>query len=295
MRGSLAKHYDFSLEVPFKELPADKQKILLNGSGTQNVDFRYLNDRGDIVKRAHPFEGIVPNLERRYRETESATVREELAKFLSTQPCPDCRGTRLRREARHVWVGEKTLPAVTSMPIGDATDYFEVLKLTGRRGEIADKILKKIRERLQFLVNVGLDYLSLDRSADTLSGGEAQRIRLASQIGAGLVGVLYILDEPSIGLHQRDNSRLLETLHHLRDLGNTVIVVEHDEDAILHADHVLDLGPGAGVHGGEIVAQGKPQDIMDNPASLTGQYLSGKRRIEIPKKRLVADPKKMIK
>lgn len=210
MLGSLAAHYKFSLDKPFNELPADQQKFILHGSGSQNVDFKYLNDRGDIVKRSHPFEGIVPNLERRYRETESASVREELAKFLSTQPCPDCRGTRLRREARHVWVGEKTLPAVTNLPIGDATEYFGGLKLTGRRGEIADKILKEIRERLQFLVNVGLDYLTLDRSADTLSGGEAQRIRLASQIGAGLVGVMYILDEPSIGLHQRDNDRLLE-------------------------------------------------------------------------------------
>lgn len=285
MLGALAKHYDFSLEVPFSELPADKQKVILYGSGTQNVDFRYLNDRGDIVKRAHPFEGIVPNLERRYRETESATVREELAKFLSTQACPDCRGTRLRREARHVWVGEKTLPAVTNMPIGDATEYFSTLSLTGRRGEIADKILKEIRERLQFLVNVGLDYLSLDRSADTLSGGEAQRIRLASQIGAGLVGVLYILDEPSIGLHQRDNDRLLGTLKHLRDIGNTVIVVEHDEDAIRLADYVVDIGPGAGVHGGHIVAQGTPAEVMAHPDSLTGKYLSGRVKIAVPAKR----------
>ncbi|WP_054997916.1 MULTISPECIES: excinuclease ABC subunit UvrA [Pseudomonas syringae group] len=285
MLGSLSKHYGFSLEVPFKEIPTDMQKILLNGSGSQSVDFRYLNDRGDIVKRAHPFEGIVPNLERRYRETESATVREELAKFLGTQPCPDCRGTRLRREARHVWVGEKTLPAVTSLPIGDATHYFDTLKLTGRRGEIADKILKEIRERLQFLVNVGLDYLTLDRSADTLSGGEAQRIRLASQIGAGLVGVMYILDEPSIGLHQRDNDRLLGTLKHLRDIGNTVIVVEHDEDAIRLADYVVDIGPGAGVHGGHIVAQGTPDEVMAHPDSLTGKYLSGRVKIAVPAKR----------
>ncbi|RMO38865.1 UvrABC system protein A [Pseudomonas savastanoi pv. glycinea] len=285
MLGSLSKHYGFSLEVPFKEIPADMQKVLLNGSGSQSVDFRYLNDRGDIVKRAHPFEGIVPNLERRYRETESATVREELAKFLGTQPCPDCRGTRLRREARHVWVGEKTLPAVTNLPIGDATHYFETLKLTGRRGEIADKILKEIRERLQFLVNVGLDYLTLDRSADTLSGGEAQRIRLASQIGAGLVGVMYILDEPSIGLHQRDNDRLLGTLKHLRDIGNTVIVVEHDEDAIRLADYVVDIGPGAGVHGGHIVAEGTPDEVMSHPDSLTGKYLSGRVKIAVPAKR----------
>lgn len=245
MLGSLAQHYGFSLEEPFDELGAEHQKVVLYGSGRENVDFRYLNDRGDIVKRSHPFEGILPNLERRYRETESATVREELAKFLSTQPCPDCHGTRLRREARHVWVGDRTLPAITAMPVGEACEYAAGLSLTGRRGEIAAKILKEIRDRLQFLVNVGLDYLTLDRSADTLSGGEAQRIRLASQIGAGLVGVMYILDEPSIGLHQRDNERLLGTLTHLRNLGNTVIVVEHDEDAIRLADYVVDIGPGA--------------------------------------------------
>lgn len=245
MLGSLAQHYGFSLEEPFDELGTEHQKVVLYGSGRENVDFRYLNDRGDIVKRSHPFEGILPNLERRYRETESATVREELAKFLSTQPCPDCHGTRLRREARHVWVGDRTLPAITAMPVGEACEYAAGLSLTGRRGEIAAKILKEIRDRLQFLVNVGLDYLTLDRSADTLSGGEAQRIRLASQIGAGLVGVMYILDEPSIGLHQRDNERLLGTLTHLRNLGNTVIVVEHDEDAIRLADYVVDIGPGA--------------------------------------------------
>ncbi|MDT4791619.1 UvrABC system protein A [compost metagenome] len=285
MLGSLAQHYGFSLEEPFDELSAEHQKSVLFGSGRENVDFRYLNDRGDIVKRAHPFEGILPNLERRYRETESATVREELAKFLSTQPCPDCHGTRLRREARHVWVGDRTLPAVTAMPVGAACEYAAGLSLTGRRGEIAAKILKEIRERLQFLVNVGLDYLSLDRSADTLSGGEAQRIRLASQIGAGLVGVLYILDEPSIGLHQRDNDRLLGTLKHLRDIGNTVIVVEHDEDAIRLADYVVDIGPGAGVHGGHIVAEGTPAEVMAHPDSLTGKYLSGRVKIEVPAKR----------
>ncbi len=278
MLGSLAEHYGFSLEEPFEELDPEHQKVMLYGSGRENVEFRYLNDRGDIVKRAHPFEGILPNLERRYRETESAAVREELAKFLSTQPCPDCHGTRLRREARHVWVGDKTLPAITSMPVGTACEYAESLTLTGRRGEIAAKILKEIRERLQFLVNVGLDYLTLDRSADTLSGGEAQRIRLASQIGAGLVGVMYVLDEPSIGLHQRDNERLLGTLTHLRNLGNTVIVVEHDEDAIRPADYVVDIGPGAGVHGGQVVAEGTPQQVMDHPDSLTGQYLSGKQQ-----------------
>ncbi|MFQ7901181.1 excinuclease ABC subunit UvrA [Stutzerimonas degradans] len=295
MLGSLAAHYGFSLDEPFAALPADQQKVILYGSGRQNVEFRYLNDRGDIVTRSHPFEGIIPNLERRYRETESNSVREELAKYLSTQHCPECLGTRLRREARHVWVGDKTLPAVTGLPIGDAADYFGILSLPGRRGEIADKILKEIRERLQFLVNVGLDYLTLDRSADTLSGGEAQRIRLASQIGAGLVGVMYILDEPSIGLHQRDNERLLGTLRHLRDIGNTVIVVEHDEDAIRLADYVVDIGPGAGVHGGRIVAEGTPDEVMAHPDSLTGKYLSGRVQIEYPPQRTPRDPKKLLK
>ncbi|MBH9331162.1 excinuclease ABC subunit UvrA [Pseudomonas aeruginosa] len=295
MLGSLAQHYGFSLEEPFDELGAEHQKVVLYGSGRENVDFRYLNDRGDIVKRSHPFEGILPNLERRYRETESATVREELAKFLSTQPCPDCHGTRLRREARHVWVGDRTLPAITAMPVGEACEYAAGLRLTGRRGEIAAKILKEIRDRLQFLVNVGLDYLTLDRSADTLSGGEAQRIRLASQIGAGLVGVMYILDEPSIGLHQRDNERLLGTLTHLRNLGNTVIVVEHDEDAIRLADYVVDIGPGAGVHGGQVVAEGTPDQVMNHPDSLTGKYLSGRKKIAVPAKRTPRDKKKLLK
>ncbi|MFG9872877.1 excinuclease ABC subunit UvrA [Pseudomonas aeruginosa] len=295
MLGSLAQHYGFSLEDPFDELGAEHQKVVLYGSGRENVDFRYLNDRGDIVKRSHPFEGILPNLERRYRETESATVREELAKFLSTQPCPDCHGTRLRREARHVWVGDRTLPAITAMPVGEACEYAAGLSLTGRRGEIAAKILKEIRDRLQFLVNVGLDYLTLDRSADTLSGGEAQRIRLASQIGAGLVGVMYILDEPSIGLHQRDNERLLGTLTHLRNLGNTVIVVEHDEDAIRLADYVVDIGPGAGVHGGQVVAEGTPDQVMNHPDSLTGKYLSGRKKIAVPAKRTPRDKKKLLK
>ncbi|MCO3645665.1 excinuclease ABC subunit UvrA [Pseudomonas aeruginosa] len=295
MLGSLAQHYGFSLEEPFDELGAEHQKVVLYGSGRENVDFRYLNDRGDIVKRSHPFEGILPNLERRYRETESATVREELAKFLSTQPCPDCHGTRLRREARHVWVGDRTLPAITAMPVGEACEYAAGLSLTGRRGEIAAKILKEIRDRLQFLVNVGLDYLTLDRSADTLSGGEAQRIRLASQIGAGLVGVMYILDEPSIGLHQRDNERLLGTLTHLRHLGNTVIVVEHDEDAIRLADYVVDIGPGAGVHGGQVVAEGTPDQVMNHPDSLTGKYLSGRKKIAVPAKRTPRDKKKLLK
>ncbi|HBP5743619.1 excinuclease ABC subunit UvrA [Pseudomonas aeruginosa] len=295
MLGSLAQHYGFSLEEPFDELGAEHQKAVLYGSGRENVDFRYLNDRGDIVKRSHPFEGILPNLERRYRETESVTVREELAKFLSTQPCPDCHGTRLRREARHVWVGDRTLPAITAMPVGEACEYAAGLSLTGRRGEIAAKILKEIRDRLQFLVNVGLDYLTLDRSADTLSGGEAQRIRLASQIGAGLVGVMYILDEPSIGLHQRDNERLLGTLTHLRNLGNTVIVVEHDEDAIRLADYVVDIGPGAGVHGGQVVAEGTPDQVMNHPDSLTGKYLSGRKKIAVPAKRTPRDKKKLLK
>lgn len=295
MLGSLAQHYGFSLEEPFDELGAEHQKVVLYGSGRENVDFRYLNDRGDIVKRSHPFEGILPNLERRYRETESATVREELAKFLGTQPCPDCHGTRLRREARHVWVGDRTLPAITAMPVGEACEYAAGLSLTGRRGEIAAKILKEIRDRLQFLVNVGLDYLTLDRSADTLSGGEAQRIRLASQIGAGLVGVMYILDEPSIGLHQRDNERLLGTLTHLRNLGNTVIVVEHDEDAIRLADYVVDIGPGAGVHGGQVVAEGTPDQVMNHPDSLTGKYLSGRKKIAVPAKRTPRDKKKLLK
>ena len=295
MLSSLADQYDFSLETPFKELDKATQDIVLNGTGTTEVEFRYLNDRGDIVKRAHPFEGIVPNLERRYRETESNTVREELAKYLSTQACPDCSGTRLRCEARHVWVGEKTLPTITSMPIGEAFEYFSALTLPGKRGEIAEKILKEISARLQFLVNVGLNYLTLNRSADTLSGGEAQRIRLASQIGAGLVGVMYILDEPSIGLHQRDNERLLHTLDHLRKIGNTVIVVEHDEDAIRMADYVVDIGPGAGVHGGQIVAQGTPAEVMANPNSLTGKYLSGEVQITYPEQRTPVNPENMLR
>ncbi len=285
MLSSLATHYGIDLDTPFGELQDRHRKLVLNGTGTEKVSFRYMNDRGDVVRREHPFEGILPNLERRYRETESQSVREELAKYLSTQPCPDCSGTRLRREARHVFIDGRNLPGVTTMPVGAAAAYFEKLHLDGSRGEIAEKILKEIRARLMFLVNVGLDYLTLDRSADTLSGGEAQRIRLASQIGAGLVGVMYILDEPSIGLHQRDNERLLATLVHLRDLGNTVIVVEHDEDAIRLADYVVDIGPGAGIHGGRIVSQGTAEEVMADPDSLTGSYLSGRRKIEIPTKR----------
>lgn len=285
MLSSLAAHYGIDLDTPFGKLQEKHRKLVLSGTGSEKVSFRYMNDRGDVVRREHPFEGILPNLERRYRETESQSVREELAKYLSTQPCPDCSGTRLRREARHVFIDGRNLPGVTTMPVGAAAAYFEQLHLDGSRGEIAEKILKEIRARLMFLVNVGLDYLTLDRSADTLSGGEAQRIRLASQIGAGLVGVMYILDEPSIGLHQRDNERLLATLVHLRDLGNTVIVVEHDEDAIRLADYVVDIGPGAGVHGGRIVSQGTAEEVMADPDSLTGSYLSGRRKIEIPAKR----------
>ena len=253
MLQSLSRHYGFDIDTPFGQLEPRTRELILQGSGLEDIEFNYLNDRGDIVKRKHPFEGIIPNLERRYRETESTSVREEMAKYLSTQACPDCDGSRLCSSARHVWVADKTLPEVVRMHVGDAHQYFEQLNLPGRRGEIAGKILKEIGERLQFLVNVGLDYLTLERSADTLSGGEAQRIRLASQIGAGLVGVMYILDEPSIGLHQRDNERLLATLTHLRNLGNTVIVVEMTKGRYSPADYVVDIGPGAGVHGGEIV------------------------------------------
>ena len=282
MLGSVADHYGMDLETPWVDLPEHFQEVLLNGSGKEDIPFRYVNSRGHIMEKAHPFEGILPNLERRYRETDSQSMREELARNLSTQPCKDCHGSRLRRSARHVFIENQNLPEVTRLPVGDAHRYFERLALPGRKGEIAEKILKEVRQRLQFLVNVGLEYLTLERSADTLSGGEAQRIRLASQIGAGLVGVMYILDEPSIGLHQRDNDRLLATLTHLRDLGNTVIVVEHDEDAIRAADHVIDIGPGAGIHGGNVIAQGAPQQILDHPDSLTGQYLNGTREIAIP-------------
>ncbi len=282
---AVAEHYDFDMDTPFGELTTKQQKAVLYGSGRESVAFRYLNDRGDIISKSHPFEGVLNNLERRYRETESDMVREDLAKYINMQECPACHGSRLRRDARHVYIDEKTLPDIVRLSIGDSCEYFDSLHLTGKQGEIAEKILKEIRLRLEFLVNVGLDYLSLERSAETLSGGEAQRIRLASQIGAGLVGVMYILDEPSIGLHQRDNERLLNTLIHLRDLGNTVIVVEHDEDAIRLADYVIDIGPGAGVHGGEIVAQGTPKQLMKSKQSMTADYLSGRRKIEIPVKR----------
>jgi excinuclease ABC subunit A len=291
---AVASHFGFDMDTPFEELSKKHQEIILKGSGKETAPFKYLNDRGDQITKSHPFEGVLNNLERRYRETESEMVREDLAKYLNMQPCPSCHGTRLRRDARHVYIADLTLPDVVIKPIGDCLAYFDELHLTGKRGEIADKILKEIRLRLTFLVNVGLDYLSLDRKADTLSGGEAQRIRLASQIGAGLVGVMYILDEPSIGLHQRDNERLLNTLTHLRDLGNTVLVVEHDEDAIRLADYVVDIGPGAGVHGGQVVAAGTPKEVMANPASLTGQYLNGERAIKVPEKRNLPDPKKQL-
>ncbi|MCG7535791.1 excinuclease ABC subunit UvrA [Pseudoalteromonas sp. OOF1S-7] len=285
MLSSVAEHYGFDLEVPFKDLPRDAQKVVLEGSGRTKIAFNYRNDRGDLITRNHEFEGVLNNMNRRYRETESASVREELAKYQTSQACPKCAGSRLREEARHVFIGTTNLPSVTTMSIGEACDFFGALTLSGQKAKIAEKVLKEIRDRLSFLINVGLNYLSLERSADTLSGGEAQRIRLASQIGAGLVGVMYVLDEPSIGLHQRDNDRLLSTLTHLRDLGNTVIVVEHDEDAIRAADHIIDIGPGAGVHGGHVVAEGCREDIMANPESLTGQYLSGKQAIAIPAQR----------
>ncbi|HQX89719.1 MAG: excinuclease ABC subunit UvrA [Moraxellaceae bacterium] len=291
---SLSEHYGFDVDSPWKKLPKKIQNAILNGSGKEEVSFYYYNDRGTKVVRKHSFEGVLPNIERRYRETESTNVREELSSYLSQTCCAECNGSRLRREARHVYIQDQTLPDIVKLSIRKSCEYFGTLKLPGKRGEIADRILKEIHDRLQFLVNVGLDYLSLDRSAETLSGGEAQRIRLASQIGAGLVGVMYVLDEPSIGLHQRDNERLLSTLVRLRDLGNTVIVVEHDEDAIRAADYVVDIGPGAGVHGGRIVARGTFDDIVKNKESLTGDYLSGRKRIEIPKKRKPVDCKKLL-
>ncbi|MBS0557199.1 MAG: excinuclease ABC subunit UvrA [Proteobacteria bacterium] len=292
---SLARHYKFDIDTPWEQLPEGIRHAVLHGSGDEQIAFRYLTETGGNVTRKHRFEGILPNLERRYRETESPTVREELAKFISERPCPDCHGERLNRSARNVFIGESNLPALTGLPIDQALEFFHGLALPGWRGEIAAKIVKEIRERLRFLVDVGLDYLTLDRQADSLSGGEAQRIRLASQIGAGLVGVMYVLDEPSIGLHQRDNERLLGTLTRLRDLGNTVIVVEHDEDAIRAADHVVDIGPGAGVHGGEIVAQGKLRDVLAAKRSLTGDYLSGRKAIAVPDKRHAPDPQLMLR
>lgn len=294
MIASVAAHYKFSTDTPWNRLSKKHRQIVLYGSGEELVDFVYINDRGDSFHRHHAFEGVIPNLERRYRDTESSSVREELAKYLASHKCPECDGTRLRLEARHVFVDNKNLPQITDMPVGDAHQYFTKLSFTGARGKIADKILKELRERFRFLVDVGLNYLTLSRSADTLSGGEAQRIRLASQIGAGLMGVMYILDEPSIGLHQRDNERLLKTLTHLRDLGNTVIVVEHDEDAIRSADYIIDIGPGAGVHGGEIVAKGTLADILKSKKSITGAYLSGRQTIEVPSRRTPIDPDRWL-
>ncbi len=283
--NSLAEHYSFSIDTPWQDLPAKHRKAILHGSGKEVINFSYTNDRGDVHKRNHTFEGVIPNMTRRYKETESQSVRDELSKYVSSQHCPECDGTRLRRDARNVFVDNRTLPELTALPVGESHQYFTDLVFEGAKADIADKILKELRDRFKFLVDVGLNYLTLDRSAETLSGGEAQRIRLASQIGAGLVGVMYILDEPSIGLHQRDNDRLLNTLTHLRDLGNTVIVVEHDEDAIRLADHVVDIGPGAGVHGGAVVAQGTVNEIMEAPGSLTGKYLSGVEAIAIPESR----------
>ena len=295
MIQSLAAHYDFDVETPFNELPKKMRDVVLYGSGKEKIEFHYANSRGMQIRKLHRFEGVIPNLERRYRETESGAVREELSRFLNSHACPECNGTRLNRAARHVFIADRPLPEITSLSVGHAREFFGTLALDGWRAKIAEKIVKEIGSRLGFLSDVGLDYLSLDRSAESLSGGEAQRIRLASQIGSGLVGVMYILDEPSIGLHQRDNQRLLGTLTHLRDIGNTVIIVEHDEEAIMSADYVIDLGPGAGVHGGRVVASGTPEDIKKNPRSLTGQYLSGKRRIPIPATRTPADPGRQIR
>ncbi len=294
MLTALAEHYDFDVHTPFNKLSKKIQEIILHGSGRTEIEFKYINDRGDIRLKKHPFEGILHNLERRYRDTESNSVREELAKYISNKPCSSCDGTRLKIEARNVFINDTALPTIVELSIADALTFFQELKLEGQRAQIAEKVMKEINDRLQFLVNVGLNYLNLSRSAETLSGGEAQRIRLASQIGAGLVGVMYVLDEPSIGLHQRDNERLLQTLTHLRNLGNTVLVVEHDEDAIRMADHVIDIGPGAGVHGGMVVAEGNVEEIIANPNSLTGQYLSGVKKIAVPEQRTPKDAKKTV-
>jgi excinuclease ABC subunit A len=295
MLQALAQHYHFDVDVPFEALPEASQNIVLHGSGDEKIAFRYPGEKGRSAVKEHAFEGILPNLERRHRETDSAAVKEELAKYLNQRACPDCGGTRLRREARHVKVADHTIHQLSAMPLRQAQPFFEHLELAGQKRPVAEKIVREIANRVQFLNNVGLDYLSLTRSADTLSGGEAQRIRLASQIGSGLTGVMYVLDEPSIGLHQRDNERLIETLKHLRDLGNSVIVVEHDEEAIAAADHVIDMGPGAGVHGGEVVAQGTPEEILKHPDSLTGQYLSGRKSIAIPARRRKPDPKRALR
>ncbi|WP_353495176.1 excinuclease ABC subunit UvrA [Vibrio cholerae] len=294
MLTALAEHYDFDVHTPFNKLSKKIQEIILHGSGRTEIEFKYINDRGDIRLKKHPFEGILHNLERRYRDTESNSVREELAKYISNKPCSSCDGTRLKIEARNVFINDTALPTIVELSIADALTFFQELKLEGQRAQIAEKVMKEINDQLQFLVNVGLNYLNLSRSAETLSGGEAQRIRLASQIGAGLVGVMYVLDEPSIGLHQRDNERLLQTLTHLRNLGNTVLVVEHDEDAIRMADHVIDIGPGAGVHGGMVVAEGNVEEIIANPNSLTGQYLSGVKKIAVPEQRTPKDAKKTV-
>lgn len=293
--ASLADHYDFNVETPFEELPATIRHMVLHGSGRDKIAFRYLSDGGKPVLKEHAFEGIIPNLERRYKETDSVAVREELSKYRATCACPVCHGSRLRTEARFVLIGERNISEVSHLPLAQSKAFFDGLTLVGQRAQVADKIVSEISSRLQFLINVGLDYLSLDRSADTLSGGESQRIRLASQIGSGLTGVMYVLDEPSIGLHQRDNDRLLETLRRLRDMGNTVIVVEHDEDAIRMADYVVDMGPGAGEHGGRVIAEGRPEDVAANPDSLTGAYLSGTRYIVVPEKRLAANPEKVLR
>ncbi|UJS23153.1 excinuclease ABC subunit UvrA [Thiothrix winogradskyi] len=295
MLTSLADHFSFDVEQPWEELPASVHKLILHGSGLEEVEFTYVGQKGQIYTRSHTFEGVLNNLKRRYRETDSSAVREELAKYLASRACPDCGGTRLNEQARNVFIAGRNLPAITHLPIGESHAFFRSLNLPGTQGQIADKILREIALRLEFLVNVGLDYLTLSRSAETLSGGEAQRIRLASQIGAGLVGVMYVLDEPSIGLHQRDNARLLKTLFRLRDLGNTVIVVEHDEDAIRSADHVLDIGPGAGVHGGYIIAQGTPEEVFATPDSVTGQFMSGRRKITMPAQRTPFNPERTIK
>jgi len=292
---SLAKHFKFDIDTSYRNLSKEVQDVILYGSGDTEIEFEYLNERRGSIKRSHSFEGVIPNMKRRYHETDSIMVREELGKYQSSKPCPTCHGKRLNKAARHVFIDNYVLPDITAMSVETARQFFSELNIEGQRGEIAAQILKEVIERLQFLVNVGLDYLTLERSAETLSGGEAQRIRLASQIGAGLVGVMYILDEPSIGLHQRDNKRLLATLRHLRDLGNTVIVVEHDEEAILQADHVIDIGPGAGIHGGGIVVQGLPEDIIKHPASITGQFLSGQKRIPIPAMRTPYDKNRILK
>ena len=291
---SLAKHYGFAIDIAYSEMDEQIRQVILYGSGDEEIEFEYLHSKRGIVRRTHTFEGIIPNLQRRYLETESVMVREELNKYQSSQPCPSCAGQRLNEAARNVFVNNTNLPIITAMPVLQARAFFQCLTVPGRRGEIAARILKEVEDRLRFLINVGLDYLTLDRSAETLSGGEAQRIRLASQIGAGLVGVMYVLDEPSIGLHQRDNKRLLATLQQLRDLGNTVIVVEHDEEAINAADHVIDMGPGAGVHGGRVVVQGYPEEITKCEDSLTGAYLSGRKRIDMPARRVSPDPERVV-